>query len=291
MASVLMLVSSPLAMASTNIKTNIKTNANTTLKPATSITAIDRNAPIKPPAPFQFALQVTRSASLYDFQDGTRNDSLNYELSPSMQTSIGTFKALASYTQNLNDKSQTASDWNDTAIIYAFPPTSWQMTDNTIRISYSLTAAIPTSQNSIKRDHLQTSLSAKIGFSVSPLADGFTYGMSISAGRNLHAYEEDINGNVLNQYSSNQNISLGYTQGDWNLSLDFTNRSRLTYRNNTKSAFEVSEEIGYSLTDNMSFSVGHTNAGPTLKANGTDSNIELYNENTSSVYAGMSWTY
>ena len=148
------------------------------------------------------------------------------------------------------------------------------------------------SQLSTKKDNLQTALSAKVGLSLSaPDQQGFSGGTSISLGRNFHAYDTDINGNVLNQYSSNQTLSLGYTLENWSLSVDFINKSRWTYQNSTKSAFELNEELGYSINDNFGVALGHTNAGSTLKDNGTDSNIDLINENTSVIYGSLNMTY
>jgi hypothetical protein len=158
-------------------------------------------------------------------------------------------------------------------------------------LGYSFTAVAPVSKPSTKRDQLQTSLSAKIKLSTAPKEDGFSGSVSVSAGRNFHAYEEDINGSVLNQYSSNQTLSLGYGYDKFSISLDYINRTRWTYQGNIKSAFELDEELGYDINKTFNVAVGHSNTGSTLKANGTDSNIDFYNENSSVVYASLTLSY
>ena len=152
---------------------------------------------------------------------------------------------------------------------------------------------IPVSQLSTKKDQLQTSISAKIALSIAPSndGDGFSIGTSVSAGRNFHAYDEDINGSVLNEYSSNQGLNLGYALGNWSITVDYLNKTRWTYQNNVKSTFELSEELGYQINKMFAVALGHTNAGSTLKDNGTDSNIDFYNENSSTVYGSLTLTY
>lgn len=283
--TVLMLVSINLAMASTTPSTT-QTSVAKNPKPMSTEDSTEKTPKM------QLTMKLTRSTSLIDFQDGSRNDTLNYEVSPSLLTSFGTFKTIITYNQNLRDEySTTTNDWGDLPIAYIFKPTIWKWNTNDVRITYSLSSVIPLSQNSVKRDQLQTSFSGKIGISVRPIENGFTYGFNISAGRNIHAYEEDINGSVLNKYSSNQNASFGYNLGDWSINLDFINRSRWTYQNNPKSAFAITEELSFNANESFSITIGHTNSGSTLKPNGTDSNIDIYNENSSNVYASLGLSY
>lgn len=267
------------------------TGANT--QTITSTTTVATPAAPKAPSDFHLGMEISRSTNLIDFQDGTRNDSLDYALSPSIKTSFGTFLTSLTYSQNLRDQySRTASDWGDVPLIFSFKPTVWKLLDRDAKFSYSITVALPLSQYSVKKDQLQTALSGKVGFSLSPAGGtGFAYTAGLSLGRNIHAFEEDINGSVLNQYSSNQNIGIIYTYENWSFSTGFVNRTRLTYKNSVKSSFEINGEVGYSINSGISLAVGHTNAGSTLKANGTDSNIDLINENNSTVYATLGISY
>ena len=129
--SVLMLVSINTAMASA-----YTTSANTQNKSATSTTAVPSAAVAATPD-FQVAMKLSRSTNLNDFHDGTRNDSLDYEVNPTIKTSFGTFKTSITYSQNLRDKSsRTASDWGDIPLIYAFAPTSWKWAQRDAKVSY-----------------------------------------------------------------------------------------------------------------------------------------------------------
>ena len=281
-ATVLMLASINMATASTSANTKAVTST-TVAVPASAIPASD----------YHLALAVSRSTNLIDFQDGTRNDSMDYSLTPSMKTSFGTVTTSLAYSQNLRDQySRTASDWSDIPLVLSFRPKLFRLADRDAKIFYSISAVVPTSQYSVKKDQLQTAISGKVGFSLSASdGAGLSFITGISLGRNFHAFEEDINGNVLNQYSSNQNIGVNYSMGNWSISTDIVNHTRMTYANQIRSFFEISEEVGYSLNSYISIALGHTNAGSTLKPNAADSNIELYNENSSIVYATLGLAY
>lgn len=287
---VTLLVPTVVMLASINMA-SASTSANT--QTSTSTTSVTTPAPAAPASAFHFSLSVSRSTNLVDYQDGSRGDSIDYSFNPSMKTSFGRFATSVAYSQNLRDQySSTASDWSDVPLIFSFKPKTFIWLERNAKLQYSITAVVPVSQYSVKKDQLQTALSGKISFSLMP-SDGNGFGIitGVSLGRSFHSYEEDINGSVLNQYSSNQNAGISYSFNDWSFSADFVNRTRWTYKNSVKSSFEISEEIGYSINPNFSTAIGHTNAGATLKANGADSNIDLYNENTSIVYATLGISY
>jgi hypothetical protein len=250
------------------------------------------------------ALQVSRSTSLYDHQDGSRSDSMDYLAMPQMKLGFGTVKAKIVYSQNLREDGNTydgttaASDWGDVSVTIAKNPYKWMWSyPYVITLTPFVSGVIPASQNSLKRDELKTAISTGVSFGImpdgiAPEADGFwSFAIGITAGRNIHSYDTDINGKVLNRYSSNQTLNFSYNYKAFSFGIEFINKSRWTYQGNMKSAFEHSQEVGYNFTDNVSFAVGHTNGGSALKANGVDSNLELVNENDSSVYATLGLSF
>jgi len=250
------------------------------------------------------ALQISRSTSLYDHQDGTRSDSMDYLAMPQMKLGFGSVKAKIVYSQNLREDGNTydgttaASDWGDVSVTIAKNPYKWMWSaPYMITLTPFVTGVIPASQNSLKRDELKTALSAGVSFGVmpdgiAPEADGFwSFAVGVTAGRNIHAYDTDINGKVLNRYSSNQTLNFSYNYKAFSFGIEFINKSRWTYQGNVRSAFEHSEEVGYNFNDNVSLAIGHTNGGSALKANGIDSNLELVNENDSSIYATLGLSF
>ena len=236
-------------------------------------------------------VQVSRSTNLVDFQDGSRSDSYEVLMNPSLKTPIGNFSVKETFAQNVKDNEDITNGFSDMAISYNRGSFDWAWSAPYIlTMTPSVSLVVPLSQVSVKQNQLQTAISAGLSFGIKPdelyKTDGaWSLLMGVTAGRSIHAYEEDINGAVLNKYSSNQTLSIGYTISDWSFSFEFLNRVRWTYQNNMKTAsFVASQEIGYNLTEHFNVAVGHTNEASAMKANGIDSNYNLVDEKTSTVY-------
>lgn len=262
----------------------------------TSVMSSDRVLKEKEQPSFKVngSINIARSTSLIDFQDGTRSDSLDIRLVlQGLLLNGHSLSTTLDYSENLQDPEDTNSGLFDPIVTYGFKNSQWAWSHPYIlSMTPSLTAVIPATERSIKRDQLQGAIAGALTFLVRP--DGLTnnFGswsilMGLTAGRNFHTFEEDINGQVLNQYSSNQSFGLGYNFGSWDLSLNYLHRSRWTYQGNTRDSFELSQEIAYALNENFAVNVGHSNGGSSLKANGYESNLELINENNSIVYLGI----
>ena len=251
---------------------------------------------------FSLAAQVSRGTSLVDHQDGTRSDSSEVLVAPSLSTPIGRFSAKLTYSQNLNDADDVQAGISDASITYATKSIDWALsTPHKLMLTPSLTTIVPLSKISVKKNQMQTALIAGISLGVAPDSSAagqvlqkegaWMAGVSLTAGRNFYPYEEDINGQPLNAYTSNQSLSAGYIISKWSFSVELVHRSRWTFQGNTKASFAASEEIGYSITDHFSVAIGHTNDAAAMKANGVETNYNLVDDNTSSVYisAGASF--
>ncbi|MGE5086973.1 MAG: hypothetical protein ACM3MG_11775 [Bacillota bacterium] len=235
-------------------------------------------------------IQASRSTNLYDFQDGTRQDGMDYIARVNINlTKIHLIRIDGGYTQSMTNPEM--SDWNDTSISFRKNPTliSWP-----VLLGYSVGGVIPTSKDSYKRQNsiasATTSLTAAINPSV--LKPGVSVTGILSFAKNFHEYETDINGKVLNQYTSSQILSLSY---EWpariSISANLVHRNALTYQNNIRESFEISEELGYDINKRFSVALGHSNSGNALKPNGVDSNIQVMDENSSVIYASGTMTF
>ena len=247
---------------------------------------------------FSGGLSVSRSTLLIDFGDGSRKDSMYYLFAPALKTKYGSFSSRLAFLQDLRDQSPEKSDFFDVPVSFAFNSTQWAWSyPYILTFTPTLSSVIPISQTSIKKDQLQTAFVGGISFAiipdgVAPKKDGaWNLAMGITAGRIIHAYEQDINGAVLNKYLSNQTLNLGYTYKDFSISNQYIHMSRFTYQGSTKDSFYLSQDIGYSINDNFSLGIGHSNSGNTLKVNGTESNISLINENDSTVYGEIAVSF
>lgn len=240
------------------------------------------------------SLDMSRSTSLYDHQDGTRSDSLDFRFTGIVGLPIGhTISTVIDYSNDLNDPENTAAGLVDPALKYSFKSSDWAWSAPYIlTFRPSLSTVIPVTKRTVDRDQLQGSLSGGISFGIKP--DGiyksdsvWTVLVGLTAGRNFHKFEENINGTVLNQYSSNQTLDIAYDIAGFSFSVSYLHRSRWTYQGNIRESFVLSEEIAYGLSDNFSISAGHSNEGPMLKANGYETNLDVIDEDNSSVYLGI----
>jgi len=243
---------------------------------------------------FSISGLLSRSRNLVDFKDGSRSDSLEVLVIPSFKTAIGKLSLRLAFAEDLNDSENTANGFADTIASYSLPPIKWVQPNFTTSLAFSLSGVAPTSKVSQKQTQLRGALSTAVAAGISGETrdyGSFSAGLSISAGRSFHAYEEDINGAVLAQYSSNQILTAGYSIAKFSFDFEFWNRSRWTYQNNVRQNFILSQELGYAVTPNFSVAIGHTNEGSALKANGQESNIELFDEDSSTIYGSLGVSY
>ena len=64
-----------------------------------------------------------------------------------------------------------------------------------------------------------------------------------------------------------------------------------TYQNSLRTQFMIGQSITWEENKTWSFTIGHSNGGDALKANGTDYNIRVFDGNTSVVYANIRAVY
>lgn len=275
-------------LASKSFAASVNTSTNKNVMSADQIIKEEKSTT------FAASIDMSRSTSLYDHQDGSRSDSLDFRFTGIVNLPIEhTIATVIDYSNDLNDPENTGAGLVDPSIKYSFKSTNWAWSAPYIlTFRPSISTVLPVTKRSIERDQLQGSISGGIAFGIKPdgvyNSDGvWSLMIGLTAGRNFHTYEEDINGKVLNQYSSNQSLDLGYEIAGFSFSVSYLHRSRWTYQGNIRDSFMLAQEIGYGLSDNFSVNMGHSNEGSMIKANGYESNLDVIDENNSSVYLGI----
>lgn len=258
---------------------NNNNNNNAAVNSSTTLVQQSERSPL-----FNGFVNAARSTSLYDFQDGSRKDGMDYTGRVNFNlTKNYTVRIDGGYSQDLKDSQN--DDWNDTSVSVRRNPFA---ISRSLLMGLSLGGVAPTSKESYKIKNSMGSMSVGMSLSNNPkaLIPGLGIVGTASLSRNFHQYETDINGKVLSQYSSTQSLAVSY---DWpvgiSASATFVHRNGLTYQNNIRESFEISEELGYEVTKAISIAVGHSNSGNALKANGVDSNVQIVDEDSSIVYA------
>lgn len=271
--------------------------ATSATQPSTSSTAVSvmhadqLEADNETPSSFSINADLSQSRNLVDFQDGSRADSTELLVVPAYITKLGRFSAKIQYAQNQSNTEDITNGFADALLTYTYPAIDWDWNSPyVIFINPGFSMVAPISKVSQKQTELQTSAIFNFNLGIKPdqlikSEHAWTFLLGLTAGRNFHPFEEDINGAVLNKYSSNQSLTISYAYSAWSLTLDLVNRSRWTYKDNMKQSFIVNQQIGYDISDHLAVSVGHTNEASAQKADGMNSNLNIVDEKTSTVFA------
>lgn len=241
------------------------------------------------PSPFSIVAGLSKTKSLIDHEDGTRQESNDLEVIPSYTFSWGKTLAVFAFSDDLRDPGN--SDMDDIAVASAFK--GWDFKH--FKLAPSFTFIIPESKDSRINKNLETAISGKLTAAVQPklLLPGVELATYVSFGRNFHRYDTALDGKVLNQYSSKQGFSAGYTIGIFNASVEFVHINGWTYQGNLKEAYQHSEELGIAMGDHFGIAVGISN-GPgasVFKQDGYSSNYQFIDENNTLAYAKVSMQY
>ena len=257
---------------------------------ATATSAYNMQQPKKEGRRWSLFFNANRSSSLVDFEDGTRKDQNNYLTRFTYKfTETYGMRLQGGYSQDLRYSEN--NDFSDASISLLRTPGK---VSNNILLGYRVSAVAPTSKDSYKRQGLQTALSTALVGMINPdrLIPGLTVNASVSVGRNIHQYETALDGRVNNQYSSAQALSIGYgLKYGLSLSAEFVHKNAWSYQNVMRDSFEMSQELGFQFNPSFAVAIGHTNAGSSLRPNGNDSNVQIIDENTSTLYGSLTATF
>jgi|GEM_PF-2030921 hypothetical protein len=237
---------------------------------------------------FSGFVQAARSTSLYDFQDGTRQDGMDYTLR--LAANLGdsyNVKLTAIYAQDLNNP--TANDFKDTNIAFARKPTPL---GDYLGVVPMLGVAFATSKASKAQELEYAGKAGLVGLiGIDKLITGTSATLALVGQKNIHKYETSTTGTVNNSYLFVQNLTLGYGYKDVSLTLDFVHVNMWSYQDVMRDVFEMTQELGWAINKTFTVAIGHTNGGSTLKADGISSNVQVMNENSSMVYASTTISF
>lgn len=246
---------------------------------------------------FSGSLEVSLSNSLYDLENGTKHEGIDYASSLIYKLKTGWITTQLSVSQDLNPNAEKQSVLNDSSIAYVQKPFLIYKNSSTSTVTWSpsFSMLVPLSEHSQKVTQMQTAMIASANLKViaSDLSAWRGTGIvaSLNYSQNFHRFDTDVNGYPLARNSSSQGLIGFFTRGDFTLTLSQAHRIRWTYDGDTKTLFELTQDLTYSAGKDWSISLGHTNSAAALKPNNFDSNISLVSEDTSIVYLGAAYSF
>jgi hypothetical protein len=112
----------------------------------------------------------------------------------------------------------------------------------------------------------------------------------LNGGKNFHQFTTAATGKSNTQWTIWNRLVIEWGPRDWlSLSLDLRLNKAWTYLGNETNNFYFIQEANFQITEPFSVTVGHSNQGPTVKANGTDSNIAILSDTGSKFYMGLNY--
>lgn len=162
-----------------------------------------------------------------------------------------------------------------------------------ISVKNKFSGTIPTALKSREEESYRGALSLATDFSYefggSTLPTKLIYGLGLT--RNLHEFTQSKDGVNNVQYSLRQDLILGLSLTE-ELSLEISTiyRHGRSYGDYQRDSFTNAAELALATSKSLGLQMGITTEGNMLTANGRDSNFNYYNENTSIIYAGLTYT-
>lgn len=110
--------------------------------------------------------------------------------------------------------------------------------------------------------------------------------------RFFHEFSTRINGQSNNRTRFRNALNARYAFNDqWDIQSLYISYSNWTYKGSQVSSFSLIQELGYRANSAWRVALGHENSAGTLEANGSDSNVDFFDENSSQIYGNVTYTF
>lgn len=157
-----------------------------------------------------------------------------------------------------------------------------------LKSGFSLTAVLPTDEHETKLSRFRGALA--LGASLSGQWKNVQVAYGISGVHNDHEYTLSAGRTPLVQHSLKHTLGLEIDLFPrWSFSSGGTYKTGRTYQDFERHTYGFEAALQYSFSKELQASVGLSNEGRALKSDGTATNIQLYNENTSVIMTGVTF--
>ncbi len=231
-------------------------------------------------------LNLESSSSLHKEDAYERNASTSLEVTPSYNITKR-IKASANIAVFQDQTGEQKSGFTNTLISLSYktelrPNLSW---------TNGLRGTLPTDRELQDTTSYQGALRASTGLKRTELIWGSSVGYVLNFTRNFHEYNLSASGsaNVAQTIGNSVNATLPFAK-DFSLNTNFGYTYGWTYAEDTRTKFVFGADISWDFAKDWSSYVGTSNEGNALKPNGTDSNIQFYDDNSSVIKIGISYT-
>ncbi|MCO4793448.1 MAG: hypothetical protein KC493_07045 [Bacteriovoracaceae bacterium] len=252
--------------------------------------ASDSTSSVKKSKNWSLSTSATLNTSMHHLDDAEKSISSDLGVSHSYKFKNGV-RMFTSVSGNKNLQGERKWNWSNSAV--GLSTTLGQSEAG--RVGGTLIGYIPTSEYSKKYQKMITGFKASPSFTIFGKNFGIN-SMSISyvpnAALYFHEYTTALTGGSNTQYSLGNALSVNYGFSD-QVSMNVTGsyNRRVTYEGGERDSFGFAATAGYSPTAQTSLSLGYANGGSPLAANGSNTDIDIFDERSAAMFFSLGYTF
>lgn len=161
-----------------------------------------------------------------------------------------------------------------------------------LRLMPGVTFTLPATSRSRSRESLITAARVNTrwvaDFSSLPALSGLSLSYDLSGTRAFHTYETATTGSVNTVYRLTHWLNAGWwLTSRWSISVDFIRGTSWSYQGGSRNTFSLGETLAYGWPSGLMLSVGHSNEGDILRADGISTNLAVVDSEGSRIFVGL----
>jgi hypothetical protein len=276
--------------ASTTTTTATTASATSTAAPAATSTAAAPKTEEAPKVGYKISYEASYSLQAQTQPDGSRSQSLAHSFSPGLTYGLYSASLALEYSQDLLDSGNPDSNqWSDPVL--ALGRKSIPLGEY-FKFGPSATLTLPMTDNSKNNVGTKYNIAAAASLSLNTKAvglDNWSLSYQLAASKIFTDFDTNAKtGNPNPSHRFRNRFSLGY---NFTESLSFFNmfdfNSNYNVNGTVTNSFFSLQSLGYSITDNISASLSHTNGGAYLKSGSYENNLKVYDSESSTYNVGL----
>jgi hypothetical protein len=259
-------------------------NATAVAPIGTSVTAIEETLSTKSPLAVIFGLEMAEKVQ--KDETAPKENSVSFSIEP-MYKLTPLLTASARMVINQDNFGQHETTTSDGTVALAIK--GYQINPE-FKTVHSVSTIVPVTEKSVKTDRLKGSISTSNG--ISYVSEYFNITYKLGLVRFFHDFTQNATGSPNIQYRVSHLLDITVPVTDkFYVNTVGAYRVGYTYNEFERYGFIFSGDLNYDINAKMTANLGISTDGNAVKSNGVDSNITVFDENTSSYRIGISYLY
>ncbi len=233
---------------------------------------------------FHISASLAENSNLYKPESVDRHVITELTLIPSFSLSAQNTISIKSIIDH-DETSVRNSEISDTSIgLNRTVP----LIDGRLSHNYGIKAVVPTNHDSIAVDRLKAA--AGIHYKLAWTWKMFEGFYDLSLRRNFHEFKVNAKGNpnIQSQLAHTVDTTVNLSSR-WSIELSGIFKQAWTYSDFQHDSFIFESDLNFQMTKAWTLNVGMNTEGSALKASGSGSNLKAFDENTSVIFAGVTF--